>query len=118
RRGQPMTEACRRSFPSGQRPGVALAHASLPVGTVQLHSAGSAVVDLETWGDAAGRRSGLGFPEGDLAHRVLLPFNDRRLLELMLAMAAHPDPGVGPVPRMAGELPALPIPLDELHERG
>jgi hypothetical protein len=109
---EPIAQAYRQTFPSGQRPGVARAHAWLPEGTVQLHSAGAEVVDQATWADTAAHRSGHGFPEGDLAHRVLLPFNDRRLLQLMLGTATDGAPGGWLVARMAAELPALPRGLD------
>lgn len=43
---------------------------------------------LFDWEQQVGRWGPATFQEGDFSHRVLLPFNDRRLLELMLSLPA------------------------------
>ncbi|WP_109472745.1 hypothetical protein [Ornithinimicrobium cavernae] len=91
--------AYRRTYPRGDSLASAFARHTLPRDTVELHSAGADIVDLDSW-------EGLGGPfrEGDLAHRVLLPFNDRRLLELMLSVPVEQRRAGALVGRLAAEL--------------
>lgn len=91
--------AYRRTFPQGTSLAAAFARHTLPRDTVELHAAGADVVDLESW-----EQLDRGYLEGDLAHRVLLPFNDRRLLEIMLSLPAEQRTSGLLVNRLAAEL--------------
>lgn len=92
-----------RTYPDGDCAAGAFARHALPPGTVELHSAGAGTTDRETW-----ERLDRGYLEGDLIHPVMLPFNDRRLLELMVG---GDDPAGPPlVRRLAAELDQTPAP--------
>lgn len=91
--------AYRRSFPGSSSMAAAFARHTLPRDTVELHSAGSDVVDLDSW-----EQLDRNYLEGDLAHRVMLPFNDRRLLEIMLSLPAQQRAEQFLVKRLAAEL--------------
>lgn len=91
--------AYRRSFPDGTTLPSAFARSTLPRDTVELHSAGADVVDLDSW-----EQLDRAYLEGDLAHRVMLPFNDRRLLEIMLSLPRAQRVEQVLVSRLAAEL--------------
>lgn len=95
--GSVFEAAYRLTSPHGDSAATAFARHHLPPETVELHSAGAPVCDLQSWGavpDAV--------RDGDLGHRVALPFNDRLLLEMLV----HQPPGEDFVSRLAEELPA------------
>lgn len=98
-RDDAFARAYRRSFPGGRSLASAFARHTLPRDTVELHSAGSDVTDLSSW-ESLDRH----YLEGDLAHRVLLPFNDRRLLEIMLSLPPEQRAEAHLVRRLAAEL--------------
>ncbi|WP_256838900.1 hypothetical protein [Ornithinimicrobium faecis] len=97
--GDSFSVAYRRTFPQGTSLASAFARHTLPRDTVELHAAGADVVDLRSW-----EQLGQDYLEGDLAHRVLLPFNDRRLLEIMLSLPAEQRTKGLLVNRLAAEL--------------
>lgn len=101
-----------QTYPGGTSVGVARAYAELPADTVVLHPAGGDLLDRQVWetGDELG--SVAGFPEGDLSQRVLLPFNDRRIIELLLSLAVAQDDTSSPLTALADELPPLTPALD------
>lgn len=110
--GRAIALAYAQTYPEGTRAGVAWAYEALPEGTVVLHPAGVNVLDRATWED--GDHLGVieGFPEGDLTHRVLLPFNDRRSIELLLSLPPTGEDTPAPVTQLAHELPPLTPGLD------
>jgi len=87
--------AYRWAAPHGDAIGAAFARHHLPPDTVELHSAGAETGETQSWvAMAASVR------DGDLGHRVALPFNDRRLL----GMLVHQPAGQSFVTRLAAEL--------------
>lgn len=116
--GDGLGLAYARTHPRGARPGVPQAYAELPADTVVLHPAGSDLTDRAAWeaGDRLG--SAAGFPEGDLTQRVLLPFNDRRIIELLLSLSATQKGASAALAELADELPALTPGLDEVATLG
>lgn len=93
--------AYRRTFPLGTSASTAFARSTLPGDTVELHPAGGDVVDLDSW-ELLDRN----YLDGDLTHRVMLPFNDRRLLEIMLSLPPDQRAEASLVSRLAAELEA------------
>ena len=84
------------STPDGETMASAFARHHLPPATLELHSAGAGVHDQASWTAVADA-----VRDGDLSHRVALPFNDRRLLEML----THQPPGESFVTRLSEELP-------------
>lgn len=97
--GDACSVAYRRTFPQGTTLAEAFARHTLPRDTVELHGAGADVVDLASW-----EQLDRTYLEGDLAHRVLLPFNDRRLLETMLSLPVEHRASGLLINRLAAEL--------------
>src|SRR5699024_3388102 len=98
-RGAVFELAYRRTYPGGTTLARAFARHTLPRDTVELHSAGADVADQHSWEHLTGD-----FREGDLAHRVMLPFNDRRLLEIMLSLPPRARADQVLVRRLAAEV--------------
>lgn len=96
--GDAFGAAYRTTYPQGATPGRAYARHLLPPDSVELHSAGAEVAE-QAW-------TGLdpSVTEGDLGHLVMLPFNDRRLLELMTGASGDEPAGGSFVRRLAAEL--------------
>lgn len=118
--GSVFEAAFRATWPDGTSVATAFARHHLPPDTLELHSAGAELVaaadpddgatpgDGTAPGELAIARAGaawVGVPasvrDGDLSHRVGLPFNDRRLLELL----TRQPPGESFIGRLAQELP-------------
>ena len=88
----PLARALRATFPEATSLAGAVARHGLPPEVVELHSAGAEAAEASTPPDTSspgGSSAGIAVSDyrlGDPSHRVLLPFNDRRLLALMRAV--------------------------------
>ncbi|USQ76319.1 hypothetical protein [Ornithinimicrobium cryptoxanthini] len=115
---EPLAVAFSQTYPEGAShpqsasAGVARAYSALPEGTVVLHPAGAEVQDQATWEAGDHLRSSEGFPEGDLTQRVLLPFNDRRVIELLLSLSGAREDASAPLAPLVDELPTPTPALD------
>lgn len=94
--GSVFEAAYQSTWPNGDSIATAYARHQLPPDTVELHSTGAQTHDVASWQAVPDE-----VRDGDLSHRVALPFNDRRLLDMLCSQPS----GQSFVARLAEELP-------------